>query len=169
MEQSFQTGYTGLTRRWMAEGSVEKTITENDRWDEIKVVASQMSPLDWLIGKGADAQWRDVTFIYGGGERPVVHFSYMDFIFRGGIGLLIIMLFPLIWAYRAFRRSRDPLTLGAAASVLVVYLSMASANQIDMNLNWLLIALCMGRCFWATQNHVLHLPSKSNTNHRAIQ
>jgi len=153
IKQSFQTGYGILINRWGDKGSSDQTIVRSDRWEELRVVSSQMTPIEWIIGKGADAHWKDVTFIYRGQSvRPNVHFSYMDFIFRGGIVLLAIMLVPLSWAYRVFKVSTDPLTLGAAGFALVGYLNMLSFNMANMGLSWLLLSLCIGRCFWATHD-----------------
>jgi hypothetical protein len=136
-------GVEGTNKRWQEGGTALETTSDDLRWLEVRWVVSKMEWYEWLTGCGMGATWLSPN-LYRGVERPMIHFSYMDFVFRGGVGFLILMLVPLWNAFIVLKRSRDTLSLGCAATVIIGYITMASYNISNMTSGWILFALCIG-------------------------
>jgi hypothetical protein len=145
LAQRLSIGVAKTQEKFTQAGDLSSTFVKNVRWTEIRIAAGQMGITHWLMGKGLAATWQHPQ-LYDGMPRRVVHFSYMNYLFHGGIPLLILLLVPLIWIIRAFFGGKDPFVICCAAYLLTQYLTMASYSIVQWTLGWALFCLCIGVC-----------------------
>ena len=145
------TGIEKSKERFLAEGSVVSTVTKNVRWAEIKAAANKMSLLNWILGKGVAATWSHPE-LHEGKERRVIHVSYFQFIYHGGIIFLFLILIPLIWTIKSFFNTSNPLAVCCGSFLITRFLTMASYSIIQWSLDWILFSLCLGACLQTKPN-----------------
>jgi hypothetical protein len=133
-----------LYQRFMS-GVGMDTLSDASRWAEASIVSEQLTWDEWLLGRGVAATWSDPR-LFMGQLRTMVHIGYFNFLFYGGILLLLLMLVPLVWGMGALLGSRDLLTLAASGYVIQYYATIVMYGYPSDSLVWMLFGLAVGRC-----------------------
>jgi hypothetical protein len=143
----FADGSEQLVYRMTAEGSFRSTLSENKRWAEVRACMTSMSWTDWLVGKGFVTAWDDPEGLYMD-ARFMVHNSFVNCFYWGGLPLFLMVMTPLVWAMKVLSRSDDPVAIGCAAFMLTVYLKFPAYLIYTDSTFWLLFCIATGRCAW---------------------
>jgi hypothetical protein len=149
--------YSSLVQRFTQHGTVLNTMLQNERFIELRAVTATMSPLDWLIGKGLGVAWSNIDFA-GGELRYMVHNTWLNAFYWGGVGLFLAITIPLFWAIRTLLRSRDKTALSCAALMLIMYISFPAFFKTYTTLDWCLFCLVAGTPLWLEQSKKLKHP-----------
>lgn len=139
----------------------DKTITtgvmswqKEGRWVELtKEVLPQITPTEWMIGRGVAFDYEYLTTNINS-HRTMVHITFGHLVMQGGLLLLLtILLGPILAGLKSYKRKRDMVTL-ATATILIHFLLMfmVCANPKN-NLTFVLICLCTGHCFYKNEMH----------------
>lgn len=147
LEPAFVQAYEGLMGRMHEKGTVVDTVLENERWFEAKTITENMEGSDWIFGKGLAARWRS-RFFDEGNERYMVHNTWLNCFYWGGLFLFLTATLPLVWAVRVFSRSRDAAGICCAAFLLLTYMRFPLALITMPTHEWLLFCLVIGACVW---------------------
>ena len=131
-----------LMKRMTNKGDFSSTISNNERWAEVIAGMKSMTWWNWLIGKGVVPTDLAPGMIVAGG----IHNTYANSFYWGGIPLFIMVIIPLLWALKVFWRSREPVGLGCAAFMLIVYLKFPAYVITTDTLYWLLFCIALGCC-----------------------
>ncbi len=145
--QTFTEAYSGLEARMTEKGSLMETLAENERWIEIQVVSATMSGSDWLFGKGLGAVWSDPHFAQGE-ARSMVHNTWLNCFFWGGVPLFLCVFWPLLWALREILFSRSPTAMCCAGFLLLMYWMFPFFLITDISTRWILCCITVGACRW---------------------
>jgi hypothetical protein len=149
-------GIDRVHARIMGEGPGGKGILAGyeDRLDEAQSGLSESTSLQWVIGKGVSGHW---SGNYLPGEyldekfRDMLHFGPAHLVLKGGLCLLLLMLFfPFGVGFRAMMISRDPFTLACAGIIIVFAFQFTLFNNFMLGLIYTLRMLCAGRCLAAS-------------------
>lgn len=142
---AFSTAYDALVDRMLEKGSIGRTVSKNERWIEIQAVLRTMSDLDWVVGRGVGATWRDRNFA-SGRDRLMVHNTWLNAVYWGGVFLLLLIVCPLVWAVRTILFTHWPAALCCACYLLILYLAFPGFLHTAPNLRWVLACLMVGIC-----------------------
>ena len=141
LEQSWE----ALVARSTTQDTVLSTTLSDYRFTEAQIVAQWMSWDQWLFGTGVSGTWSEPN-AYGGESRNMVHIGYMQFIFKGGILLLLLfLLIPIGIGWKAFFRSHDTWTLAAGAMVVYESVNWLNHGYVQPSMGWVLLFLYAGR------------------------
>lgn len=138
-----ETGYDGLLDRMFIGGTIQNTILENERLVEFNIVVSKMSGLDWLVGKGINATWRSTLFA-SGQQRYMVHNTWLNSFYWGGLFLFLVVTWPILWGLRILITERNITTLGYALFVVLTYLTFPSYLVTYVTHEWILFSIALG-------------------------
>jgi hypothetical protein len=147
-ENMFKDAGDGLMKRLLAKGDFVTTMQKDERWYEIAAAINSMSSINWLIGKGFYASWTDSASMYDQ-KRRGIHNSYVNCFYWGGAPLFLFFVMPLVWTFKVVLRSRDPVSLGCACFMLIVYLKCPGYTVYLDNVEWLVFCLACGPCGWS--------------------
>jgi hypothetical protein len=139
--------YHNLEVRMTQFGSTNEMIMQNERWTEIECVVACMSPIDWIFGKGFAGIWSSSDFAKGE-ERNMVHNTWLLCFFWGGVGLFVVVAWPLLWALRVILFSKSNAAMGCAAYVLLTYWKFPFFDISQITLSWILFSVAIGVCRW---------------------
>ncbi len=114
---------------------------------------ADMSPLDWVIGKGIKGTYYcpvvdNVNDATGQGTRETIETGYLQIILKGGIvslGLLLLMFFPAV--YKGFFKSQNILSKAAAMWIFLWIIYLYPAGGIVFNMNYVLVWISVGICY----------------------
>ena len=155
---SLSAGLEALETRWQGDVGVTDTVIENERYDEASIVLEQMSHLDWVLGRGIGATWRD-SRIYDGEVRIMVHLGYLDYTFVGGLGLCwLCCVFPLVCAVRGWRRAYG-IKYVAVAYILIHAIELLAYGIPEFSPGWLVTCVCLGAVFDAAPRPISAAPA----------
>ena len=143
----FSKGYEALRGRMLEKGTLANTILENERWYESQSVLATMDPADWLIGQSLSARWSAAGLV-GAENRRMVHNTWLNAFYWGGILLFLAITIPIFGALRVFLRSRNPISLVCASYLLLIYLKFPAYLITTATHEWILFCLALGVCVW---------------------
>lgn len=143
----FEKAYDPFVQRMLEKGTVMDTILENERWYESQSVLATMKPTDWLTGQGLSARWSALSFA-GGEERRMVHNTWLNAFYWGGILLFLAIALPFFGVIRVFVRTRSPVVLACASYLLLTYAKFVSYVITTSTHEWILFCLALGVCAW---------------------
>jgi len=114
---------------------------------------ADMSPVDWVIGKGIKGQYYcpvvdNVNDASGQGYRETIETGYLQIILKGGIvslALLLLMFLPAV--YKGFFKSQNILSKAAAMWVFLWIVYLYPAGGIVFNFNYVLVWVATGICY----------------------
>jgi len=141
LEQAYQE----LMNRMLEKGTLLDTILQNERWLEAETVVGTMEGLDWVFGKGLAARWSNPLFARGE-ERNMVHNTWLNAFYWGGVFLFLALFFPLLWVIRIFLRSYNRAALCYAGFALFIYMKFPSYLITFKTPEWILFCLALGAC-----------------------
>jgi hypothetical protein len=124
------------------------------RWVELtKEVLPQITPSEWLIGRGVAFDYDYLTTNINS-YRTMVHITFGHLVMQGGLPLLLmILLGPVLAGLKSFKQKRDMVTL-ATAAILIHFLLMFMVKANPANKLWfVLVCLCTGHCFYKNEMH----------------
>ena len=131
--------------RMTSKGDINSTIAENERWDEARGAVGSMDFLDWVIGRGPVSE----NLAPGMINSYMVHNSFLNCFYWGGVPLFIFMMIPLVWVLRLLWNTHKPLGLACAAFLLSRYLTFPGYMLYTPGVEWLLFCIVMGHCAWS--------------------
>jgi hypothetical protein len=134
-------GGVGLLSQRILQESGKGSIVENARWDEIAMLTSQFSYMDYVTGRGVRGHFVN----YAAPKQDNVHIGWFRTLLKGGLPVVLLLLLgPALAGARALRRCRMPLVL-AAAGMGVFFLAKNSTGNVILAFgNYYLIAICFG-------------------------
>ncbi len=144
---SINNAFAGLTGRFLEKGTLLDTVLQNERWYESRVVITSMKNTEWLFGKGLAARWSAAGFAQGE-IRYMVHNTWLNAFYWGGIPLFLAITIPLIWTFRVLLRFSNVEALCCAAYLLVTYLTFPFYLRTTISLEWVPFCLFLGVCVW---------------------
>jgi hypothetical protein len=139
--------YQDMEVRMTQFGSTNEMIMKNERWIEIDAVVASMSTMDWISGKGLAGIWSSSDFAKGE-ERNMVHNTWLLCFFWGGVGLFLVVLWPLIWALRVILFSKSTAAMCCAGFVLLTYWKFPFYDISKITLGWIVFCVMIGVCRW---------------------
>jgi len=139
--------YRDLEARMLQMGSVTETILQNERWMEVEGFFSAMDPMDWIFGKGLTGHW-GATGFHQGQEVFMVHNTWLNCFFWGGVGLFLVVFWPLLWALRVILFSKSPVGMCCAGVVLQTYWMFPFYRITGLTPRWILLCIVIGVCRW---------------------
>jgi len=145
LSPTFNEAYDGLLDRVYEQGSVVNTLRGNERWYEAKVVIATMNEWDWIAGKGLAARWQDSGFAEGN-VRDMVHNTWLNAFYWGGILLFLMITIPALWAIRTLIKSRSIVALCFAAYMILIYMKFPFFMTTLITPEWILFCLAIGVC-----------------------
>jgi hypothetical protein len=157
---TFGEAYEGLIQR-MGEGSVHDTIAFDNRWLELKVVSGSMEGMDWVLGKGLAARWSD-PFYADWEERYMVHNTWLNSLYWGGVLLFLAVSWPLVWAIRLAFRSQSKARICAAMYIILMFMKFPAYLITFATQEWILFCLALGIVVWSD-------PTSTRDKIRAVQ
>lgn len=112
-----------------------------------------MSPIDWVIGKGFNGRYfcptvEDVKDMEGIGSRDVVETGYLQIILTGGVmsfGLLLLILLPAV--YLGIFKSRNILAKASGVFILLFILYEYPGVVIGFTMHYFLVWIGVGICY----------------------
>jgi hypothetical protein len=142
----FQESYEAFRLRWVQGASANITgnpITEDIRYHEVSLLADQMSSWDWLAGRGLLARW-DGSDMYNGEMRAMVHVGYMNYVFMGGIPLLILMCVAPVLALRRNAKVASPYVLIGSCYVIIRIIELSAYGVPHLIPSWFVECIFVG-------------------------
>ncbi|MCZ7574932.1 MAG: hypothetical protein M5U01_40795 [Ardenticatenaceae bacterium] len=132
------------TRFLLTEG--ERSITENVRWKEVSVFFEQLKPLEYVWGRGVSGTFDNTIIV----QNPhFIHVGYVYAILKGGIPLLLLLLFgPVLVGVRALLSSREPYMLAASGMCAWLAVKLYTGNILSANATYYLALVCFGYCLY---------------------
>lgn len=154
----FGKSYDALMGRMLEKGTVTDTILENERWYESQSVIATMDTTDWLSGQGLSARWSASGFA-GGDERRMVHNTFLNAFYWGGLLLFLAITLPALGVFRVFLRSHSAVGLACAAYLILIYIKFPAYVITTATHEWILFCLALGVCIW--QEHQLDVTERN--------
>jgi hypothetical protein len=148
---SVERAYMGLISRMQEKGSIINTIRENERWIELHFVVESMKTSDWLIGKGLSARWSSPAFA-GGEERYMVHNTWLNCFYWGGLLMFLSLFIPFLWVVRLLALSRNVVALCCGSYLFTIFVAFPSFLRTMATLDWLVFCLMIGVIVWHEQS-----------------
>jgi hypothetical protein len=143
----FGKSYDALMVRMLEKGTLVDTILENERWYESQSVLATMEMTDWITGQGLGARWSAPGFA-AGEERRMVHNTWLNSFYWGGVLLFLAIALPVLGTLRVFLRSRRAVALTCAAYMLLLYIKFPAYVITNSTHEWILFCLAWGVCVW---------------------
>jgi hypothetical protein len=143
---TFGEAYEGLIQR-MGGGSVHDAIADDNRWLELTIVSGTMDKMDWVFGKGLGARWSD-PFYANWDERFMVHNTWVNSFYWGGICLALGVTWPILWAIRVILYSHSTAGICSAMYLLLLFMKFPAYLVTLPSLEWLLFCLALGVCVY---------------------
>lgn len=114
---------------------------------------ADMSPTDWVIGKGIKGKYycpivENINDIEGGGFRDNIETGYLQIILKGGVislGLLLLIFLPAV--YKGFFKSNNVLSKAAAMWIFLWIVYLYPSGGILFTMNYLLVWISVGICY----------------------
>jgi hypothetical protein len=114
---------------------------------------ADMSPVDWVIGKGIKGQYYcpivdNVNDAEGLGYRDNIETGYLQIILKGGIislGLLLFMFVPAV--YKGFFKSSNVLCKASSMWIFLWIVYLYPSGGIVFNMNYVLVWVAVGICY----------------------
>lgn len=133
-------------------GLISGRMDEDTRSGVEDYFKSNMSPLDWLIGRGINGQYYCPGIDEVAGSvtinRDVIETGYLQIILKGGlISLILFLLIALPAIFKGFFYSENVLSKAAATWILLFILYMYPATINLFTMNYLIIWLSIGICY----------------------
>lgn len=127
-------------------GSLLLRAGEDTRSEVVLYFIQDMTPKDWIIGKGMNGQYFCPTD--GGLYRYGIETDYLNIILKGGIislGLMLLILLPAV--YKGLFKSNNILTKAAGVWILFYLLCLYPSPNTKFTLNYLLVWISVGMCY----------------------
>jgi hypothetical protein len=142
----FQASFEQLLRRQTQYGSPIETFASDYRWYEANLLIHDLSPDEWVIGRGISASWQ-FWDAYGGEIRNMAHLGYLHLIFKGGLVFLLLwLIFPLAQGWKALLGSRDLVTLAAAGFTAFYTFELITGGILNASPYAVVLYLSAGQC-----------------------
>ena len=114
---------------------------------------ADMSPTDWVIGKGIKGKYycpivENINDTEGGGFRDNIETGYLQIILKGGVislGLLLFIFVPAV--YKGLFKSRNVLSKASAMWVFLWIIYLYPSGGILFTMNYLLVWIAVGICY----------------------
>ncbi len=139
----FDEAYDGLLDRIYEEDTVLGTVQANERWYELRAITSRMTAGDWLLGEGLVARWSDYSFL-SGVQRDMVHNTWLNAFYWGGILLFFMITIPMVWVVRVFLKSNAVIALCLSAYMVLIYVRFPFFLTTATTQEWILFCLALG-------------------------
>ena len=125
-------------------------VDEDTRTPVEMCLYSDMSPKDWLIGRGIDGKYycpnideNDLT-----GYRNIIETDYLNIILKGGIlsiGLLLAIAIPAV--IKGLFYSNNLLSKAAGIWIFLWIIDLYPATVYTFSLNYVLVWISVGICY----------------------
>lgn len=133
---------------FLIERGEEDTRTGVEVW-----MYADMSPTDWVIGKGIKGQYycpvvENVNDAEGAGYRDNIETGYLQIILKGGIislALLLLMFVPAV--YKGLFKSKNVLSKAAALWIFLWIIYLYPSGGIVFTMNYVLVWIAVGICY----------------------
>jgi len=109
----------------------------------------EMSPLDWIVGKGMHGQYYCPTIdAIDIDYRSLIETGYLNIILKGGLVSLILLLMILVPAiFRGLFLSNNILSKGAAFWIIAWMMYSHPSTVTTFSFNYLLVWISVGICY----------------------
>ena len=148
---------------FLIERGEEDTRTGVEVW-----MYADMSPTDWVIGKGIKGQYycpvvENVNDAEGAGYRDNIETGYLQIILKGGIislALLLLMFVPAV--YKGLFKSKNVLSKAAALWIFLWIIYLYPSGGIVFTMNYVLVWIAVGICY---SEKIRNLPDSTIKNY----
>lgn len=148
---------------YLMERGEEDTRTGVEVW-----MFADMSPTDWIIGKGIKGKYycpivENVNDAEGGGYRDNIETGYLEIILKGGILNLALLLLTFIPAvYKGLFKSKNVLSKASALWILLWIIYLYPSGGVVFTMNYLLVWISVGICY---SDKIRNLPESTIKNY----
>lgn len=161
LASSMQGGMDLLSQRVLQE-SGKGSFAENSRWDEISMLTSQFSYMDYVTGRGVRGHFVN----FAAPKQDNVHIGWFRTLLKGGLPVVLLLLIgPALSGVRAMARSRTPIVLAAAGMGVFFLVKNSTGNVILAFGNYYLITICFGTTARFLGTNSSQTPHPNNPRH----
>lgn len=141
----------------------QKSIADNERWDEVGVFFEQLDPLEYIWGRGVEGSFYNRVVP----QNPTyIHVGYVQAVLKGGIPLMLLLLLGLAaTGIRVLLLSTDSASRAAAGVVtrLAIKLVMGNILTSPPNPTYVISLICFGYCLYWLADRAAHTPATRST------